>query len=302
MTGALLDAVDLIEHGRSSGYFPSPPEPTTVALLADERTADDTALFLRRESGLPWSATTFVIVRPGPFTVRTFALDALLASTPVFSEVRRGSLLDRTLGRGSFYEPMTGPIAAPTPLGGSAYESMGLLDRVQSRPSVADVATFASIVDHIKDSTGLTVSELASLFGRSRETLHAWKRKGPTREARERAIAISKALATVASEPAHRVRDFLLDNDKAALSALACDDRTGFNDRAKAWLAGPAPTPARAISAEEAFGNSEGDVPEDGPARFREYLAQFGQRRAPAVSYGRDLYRELLDSNEDENE
>ena len=291
MTVGVLDTIDLVEHGRETGLFPKLPSATRMATVVNGTNPDDISTLLHRESGrvgLPWSDTPIILLKGSLDLVLTPLTASITGATAIFGEVLDAGL---RVWRPSDEWELTGLSEANTPV----FER---LLAEQARP----VEEFSILARRIREVADLTVPEFARLIKRSREAYYLWMRKGPTKEARARAEAISEALAVVAPQPAHRVHDWLLANSGERFNLLVEENYTAFAEQARQWLA-PSTTvmraremtmdEVRALAAEE---------PADAGQRVRAYLASMSAPAVTPVRASPNFYRDILVSDEDEDE
>jgi hypothetical protein len=164
------------------------------------------------------------------------------------------------------------------------------------------VEEFSVLSDHIREVAGLTVHEFARLFERSREAYYQWLRNGPTREARARAMALSEALEVLSGQAAHRVHGWLFSNGGERFKLLVAEDYAGFLAQAHQWIA-PAATVsiARPMTMDEVQAIAD-EEPGDAGQRYQAYLASIGDHPVTSVRASPSFYRDLLASDEDEDE
>lgn len=289
MTAGVPDSIELVEYGRSTGLFPDLASATPMTTLAGGVRPNDSMAFLHRESGrsgVPWTDT--------PTLIKSLTDPALtpFAASITGSSIVVGNLLDVGL---YVWRPVEGRewrLTAPaTPV----------LMRVAVERTRA-VEEFSVLSRRIRAVAGLTVPEFARLFERSREAYYQWLRNGPTKEARARAEALSEVLEALSGQAAHRNHDWLFANGGARFELLVAEDYAGFREQAEQWI-----TPTVAVSIARPMTMDEVDAmakeePSDAGQRYRAYLASMRERPVTPVRASPNFYRDLLASDEDEDE
>lgn len=261
-----------------------------MATVVEGANLDDISALLHRESGRSrrqWSDTPITFIKSWMDPGATPLTTSITGSTVVF-----GNLLDagvhawrRLDGRDWPFGRTATPVLMPASV---------VLTRA--------VEEFSVLAARIREIAGLTVPEFANLFERARETYYLWLRNGPTREAQARAEAICMALEVLSGQAAHRVHDWLFADDGERFELLVAEDYASFREQARKWISSPrVVSVARAMTMDEVQALAD-EEPVDAGQRYRAYLASIGGHAVSPVRVSPNFYRDLLVSDEDEDE
>lgn len=269
----------LVDHGRRTSLFPSPP------LWSTQRNATAVSTGEFRSE---WAYT--------PILAGVAATSLVPTPTSMSGQIVSISALDL-----SDLAPERG---AASPFATTLFlDYEGLIRALVARPVPSKSGvSFTSLVEKIRAISGLNAKEFAGLFGRSRESYYLWLKRKPSAEIRARTQAIAEALAVVESQPAHRIRDWLYSGDQEPMKLLVAQDFHAFVDRARSWT-GAAATPrtARRLTMDQVAAMAAAQ-PEEEDDRIQRFLAWAVEPAIPTVRLNQNFYQDLLSSVDDEDE
>jgi len=298
MSTALPDVSTLLNYGRGIGLFAPPPDRAhDTAGMPQEQVAGDIVNLLRREAtgdpSLFWADTPFMVLGQSRYPARLAVTTALTTEVTELPSLELGNLIIGSTSALRRFEP--------TEL---------LLDQwVRLRqPASARFGKprfdFAPLADRIRAITGLSIKEFAGLLGRSREQYYHWRKGRVTREIEARTAAIAEALTVVESQPAHRVREWLLSENRTPMKLLVAENYHGFIERAGAWVADAAiPKHSRRLTLDEVRAMTADEEASEGPSgRLHALLSRSEAATVAPVRRNPNFYQDLVGSFSDEDE